>query len=87
MLDNAQNPADSLLQVRGLSVVHNSSKGPVTILSNVDIDLGRGETLGIVGESGSGKSIMSKAVAGLLPPRSRRVRGKYRLRRDLIARS
>jgi peptide/nickel transport system ATP-binding protein len=68
MLDTAHSPADSLLQVRGLSVVHNSSKGPVTILSSVNLDVARGETVGIVGESGSGKSIMSKAVAGLLPP-------------------
>ena len=68
MLDSAQNPADSLLQVKELSVVHKSSKGPVTILSKVNIDVARGETVGIVGESGSGKSIMSKAVAGLLPP-------------------
>lgn len=36
------------------------------LVSNVDIDLGRGRTLGIVGESGSGKSLTCRAFAGLL---------------------
>ena len=36
------------------------------LVSNVDVDLGRGRTLGIVGESGSGKSLTCRAFAGLL---------------------
>jgi oligopeptide/dipeptide ABC transporter ATP-binding protein len=36
------------------------------LVSNVDIELGRGRTLGIVGESGSGKSLTCRALAGLL---------------------
>ena len=36
------------------------------LVSHVDIELGRGATLGIVGESGSGKSLACRAFAGLL---------------------
>jgi len=59
---------EPLLQVRDLSVVYNSRKGAATILSDINLEVGKGETIGIVGESGSGKSILSKAVADLLPP-------------------
>ena len=37
------------------------------VVHGVDLDIGRGETLGIVGESGCGKSVSWLAVLGLLP--------------------
>jgi oligopeptide/dipeptide ABC transporter ATP-binding protein len=36
------------------------------LVSNVDIEIGRGRTLGIVGETGSGKSLTCRAFAGSL---------------------
>lgn len=68
MINPVPQEFESLLSVRDLSVVHNAAAGPATILSNVSLDIGRGETIGIVGESGSGKSILSKAIVDLLPP-------------------
>ncbi|MCI2424226.1 ABC transporter ATP-binding protein [Saccharopolyspora sp. K220] len=41
------------------------------ILHGIDLEIGRGEVLGVVGESGSGKSVMSLAMLGLLPAASR----------------
>ncbi|MCX6521566.1 MAG: ABC transporter ATP-binding protein [Actinobacteria bacterium] len=42
--------------------------GPAgTIVSQMDLDVGAGETVALVGESGSGKSMTAKAVTGLLP--------------------
>lgn len=38
------------------------------LVSNVDVTVGPGRTLGIVGESGSGKSLACRAFAGLLAP-------------------
>lgn len=42
----------------------------------LNMEVYRGETLGIVGESGSGKSLTSLAVMGLLPPSARILSGR-----------
>jgi peptide/nickel transport system permease protein len=55
-----------ILEVRGLSVAYASDAGPVVAVDKVDLDLGRGEFLGIVGESGCGKSTLLYAIARLL---------------------
>src|SRR5213595_1756752 len=57
---------DKILEVRGLSVAYASDEGPVVAVDNVDLDLARGEFLGIVGESGCGKSTLLYAIARLL---------------------
>ncbi len=36
------------------------------VVHDVDLELNKGEILGVVGESGSGKSTVIKAVMGLL---------------------
>jgi len=45
----------------------------VHAVSDVSLDVRRGETLGIVGESGCGKSTMARSMVQLPPPRSGRV--------------
>jgi oligopeptide/dipeptide ABC transporter ATP-binding protein len=57
---------ENMLQVRGLTVAYASDAGPVVAVDNVDLDLKRGEFLGIVGESGCGKSTLLYAIARLL---------------------
>jgi len=59
-----QQPLPPLLTAQQLSV----SAAGRTITFPVDLEVGRGETVGIVGESGSGKSLTAKAIARLLPP-------------------
>jgi peptide/nickel transport system ATP-binding protein len=63
MLDAPEAP---LLDVRDLTVEFATRRGTVTAVRQVDISVGRGETLGIVGESGSGKSVTSYAVMRIL---------------------
>jgi len=55
---------DPLLHLRGIRV----SLGGREILRGLDIDLNRGESLGLVGESGSGKSTLARVVLGLTRP-------------------
>ncbi|MBK9674188.1 MAG: ABC transporter ATP-binding protein [Betaproteobacteria bacterium] len=61
--------------VRPLLVVRNVSKyfagrgdRVVRALSDVNLGVAPGETLGVVGESGSGKSTLAKVIVGLLDP-------------------
>ncbi|OCP37734.1 ABC transporter ATP-binding protein [Ensifer sp. LC163] len=64
-----------LLRMAGMSVELSAGTSQVDIVCDVDLELDRGERLGIVGESGSGKSMTALAVMGLLPQRMR-VRGE-----------
>lgn len=55
-----------LLQVDQLSVGYDHQNEKVSILSNIDFTVEKGEIVGIVGESGCGKSLTSLAIMGLL---------------------
>jgi len=56
----------SLLEIRNLTVEFGPADRPFAAVQGVDLDLDRGELLGIVGESGSGKSVSMLAVMGLV---------------------
>ncbi|MCE4025551.1 ABC transporter ATP-binding protein [Microbacterium sp. Au-Mic1] len=56
-----------MLTIRDLSVEIRTGERTVRPLSGVDLDLARGETLGIVGETGSGKSMTGLSIMGMLP--------------------
>jgi len=59
--------AEPQLSVRDLTVRFPTSRGVVQALNGVNIDLEKGQMLGIVGESGSGKSVTAKTLMNLLP--------------------
>ena len=56
----------NLLEIKDVTVQFATRRGIVRAVENVNISLGKGETLGIVGESGSGKSVTSYAVMRIL---------------------
>jgi oligopeptide/dipeptide ABC transporter ATP-binding protein len=58
---------DSVLSLRDFKVEFSTPNGPVQAVRGVDLDLARGEIVGVVGESGSGKSVTFLGMLGLLP--------------------
>jgi phospholipid/cholesterol/gamma-HCH transport system ATP-binding protein len=56
----------AVIQVRGL---RNQFDAQV-VHDNLDLDLQRGEVLGVVGGSGTGKSVLLRCIAGLRPPQA-----------------
>ena len=56
----------SLLDVKNLRVEFGPRAAPFPAVDGVDLQVDRGEVLGIVGESGSGKSVAMLAVLGLV---------------------
>jgi oligopeptide/dipeptide ABC transporter ATP-binding protein len=78
MPDSSPNMAPQpspLMDIRGLKVHFpirggflGRQKGAVRAVDGVDIQITRGETLGLVGESGCGKTTLSRAVLQLIKP-------------------
>ena len=64
----------ALLELQDLTVeIHGRP-----VVTNVDLDVGTGETLALVGESGCGKSVTALGIINLLPDGGRRISGNLR---------
>ena len=62
--------SDKVIQINGVSAGYGGdvTKNPTeVILKDINLELARGEVLGVIGESGSGKSTLARVIAGLLP--------------------
>lgn len=71
---------EPIIQLRGIS----KKFGDNVILDGVDIDIYKGEGLGIIGPSGTGKSTVLRVIAGLLAPDEGSVYIQGQKRRGLI---
>lgn len=61
---------DPIISVRGLT----TRFGSHTVHENLDLDVQRGEIIGVVGGSGTGKSVLLRAVVGLLKPQAGQIK-------------
>ena len=56
--------ASPLVQIRDLKISGQNRQGWTEIIKGVDLDIARGEIIGLIGESGAGKSTLGLALAG-----------------------
>ena len=72
----------ALLETYGLTKLYPVRRGfrsaALHAVDGVDLQIGKGECVGLVGESGCGKSTLARLVAGLIAPSA----GDDPLRRD-----
>ncbi|MFZ1796225.1 MAG: ATP-binding cassette domain-containing protein, partial [Dokdonella sp.] len=55
---------EPIIRIRGLR----NQFGDFVVHENLDLDVRRGEIIGVVGGSGSGKSVLMRAIIGLGRP-------------------
>ena len=58
----------ALLHTRGLGKTVYTADGPLRLLEDINIELARGERVGLVGASGSGKTTLLSLLAALDTP-------------------
>jgi len=68
--------SEPLLKIRGLQTYFNTDEGVVKAVDDVDLDIYKGEALGLVGESGCGKSTLALSVMRLIQKPGRIVGGE-----------
>lgn len=66
VLESTKTP---LLQVRDVTAGYGPQQDMI-VLSNIDLKIERGETVGVIGESGSGKTTLGRIISGLMAPKT-----------------
>jgi len=66
--------ADTVVAARKLSLTFQTADGPVHALSNVDLEVRKGEFVSFIGPSGCGKTTLLRVVADLEQPTSGEIR-------------
>lgn len=67
---------DNLVEIRNLRLNFITYEGTVKVLDGIDLDIIKGESLGLVGETGCGKSVTALSIMRLLPPNAEIVSGE-----------
>jgi oligopeptide/dipeptide ABC transporter ATP-binding protein len=67
---------ENILEIKGLKTYFYTESGIVRAVDGVDLNVKRGEVLGLVGESGCGKSVTSLSIMRLVGQPGRIVEGK-----------
>lgn len=71
------NNNEKLLSIRDLTIHYFTDDGVVKAVNGIDLDIAKGETLGLVGETGAGKTTTALGIMRLIPdPPGKIVGGK-----------
>ncbi len=57
----------NIVEIRGLSVQYNTDDAVIYAVNGIDLDIRKGEVLGLVGETGAGKTTTARSIIQLLP--------------------
>ena len=88
--------SEAVVELRDVFCVHRTNEGDAAALAGTNLELARGEVLGVLGPSGAGKSTLLRVVAGIQLPSAGIVRvlgrdigrmptrARSRLRHELI---
>lgn len=69
----AVSEGDRVVDIDGLSVTFETADSPVYALSNVDLEIARGDFVSFIGPSGCGKTTLLRAIADLEKPTGGRI--------------
>ena len=56
---------EKVITIHDMSLVYETGDGPVNALSNINLDIARGEFVSLIGPSGCGKTTLLRAIADL----------------------
>ncbi|NLW23395.1 MAG: ABC transporter ATP-binding protein [Tissierellia bacterium] len=59
--------AEKLLEIKDLNVIYETDEDTVYAVNGLDLEVNKGETLGLVGETGAGKTTTALSIMRLLP--------------------
>ena len=60
--------SEPVVELREVFCVHRTNEGDAAALAGTNLELARGELLGVLGPSGAGKSTLLRVIAGIQPP-------------------
>ena len=61
------NDKETLISIRDLTIHYFTDDGVVKAVNGIDLDIAKGETLGLVGETGAGKTTTALGIMRLIP--------------------
>src|SRR5260370_30603895 len=79
--------SEAVVELSDVFCVHRTNEGDAAALAGTNLELSRGEVLGVLGPSGAGKSTLLRVVAGIQLPSAGVVRVPGRALGRLPARS
>lgn len=59
--------SDILLDIKNLNIIYSTTDGVVRALNDANLQIKRGEALGLVGETGAGKTTLARGIMRLIP--------------------